>query len=74
MYKGRRSDTEGYSDDPAMWHGFCIQLLEMIAKDLKFTFTIQHVADNQYGISHEVDGITKWNGMIGELLEKVIFL
>ncbi|XP_033635111.1 glutamate receptor ionotropic, kainate 2-like [Asterias rubens] len=46
------------------FEGYCIDLLELIAKDIGFKYEIQLVEDGNYGA--EVDGT--WNGMIGELI------
>lgn len=47
--------------------GFCIDLLNEIAKKLEFKYEISQVADAQYGA--EVNGT--WNGMVGELINWV---
>ncbi|XP_033111554.1 glutamate receptor ionotropic, delta-2-like isoform X2 [Anneissia japonica] len=44
--------------------GFCIELIQKIAKDLEFEYTIYDVPDKQYGV-REKDG--KWNGLIGQV-------
>ena len=49
------------------FEGYCIDLLELIAKDIGFKYEIQLVEDGNYGA--EVDGT--WNGMIGELISGV---
>ena len=50
------------------YEGYNIDLIDAIAKELKFNYTIQIVADSQYG--KKLDNGT-WNGMIGELLSQV---
>ena len=55
-------------DGKISYEGFCIDLLEQLAKMLRFTYKIYPSPDGQYG------GITEngiWNGMIGELVNKV---
>ena len=47
--------------------GFCIEMLEKIAKLTNFTYTIKLVDDGFHGAY--VNG--KWNGMLGELIDKV---
>ena len=49
------------------YEGYCIDLLELIAKDIGFKYEIQLVEDGNYGA--EIDGT--WNGMIGELISGV---
>ena len=55
-------------DGTISYEGFCIDLFEQLAKMLHFTYEIYHSPDGQYG------GITEngtWNGMMGELVNKV---
>ena len=47
--------------------GFNKDLLDILSKDLGFTFTLKEVDDGRYGI--KAGG--KWNGMIGEVVDKV---
>ncbi|KAF8362438.1 glr-4 [Pristionchus pacificus] len=46
------------------YEGFCIDLLEEMAKDLEFNYTIVEVVDGTYGIEDESG---RWNGIIGVL-------
>ncbi|CAF1305855.1 unnamed protein product, partial [Didymodactylos carnosus] len=50
--------------------GYCIDLLQKLAKNLSFAFTVHLVADNKYGAleAEGNDPVKKWNGMVGELL------
>ena len=51
-----------------LYEGFSIDLFKELAKMLRFTFKIYPSPDGQYG------GITEngtWNGMMGELVNKV---
>ena len=55
-------------DGTISYEGFCIDLFEHLAKMLHFTYEIYLSPDGQYG------GITEngtWNGMMGELVNKV---
>ena len=55
-------------DGTISYEGFCIDLLKQLAKMLHFTYEIYPSPDEQYG------GVTEngtWNGMMGELLNKV---
>ena len=49
------------------YKGFCIDLLDKIAKICNFTYKIKLVDDGFHGSF--VNG--KWNGLIGELIDKV---
>lgn len=55
----------------ARFRGFCMELLDLLSRELGFTFAVELVKDGKYGDSN--DG-GKWNGMIGELLRNVGFL
>ena len=55
-------------DRTIYYEGFCIDLIEELAKMLHFTYEIYPSPDGQYG------GITEngtWDGMMGELVNKV---
>jgi len=56
----------------ARFKGFCIDLLKEIAKMLKFDYVIKLVDDNKYGAPVGLNG--EWNGMVGELIDKVGYL
>ncbi|XP_071954989.1 glutamate receptor ionotropic, kainate 2-like [Antedon mediterranea] len=49
------------------YEGYCIDLLEEIAKSIKFDYKIALVPDGDYG-TENVDG--NWSGMVGELVKK----
>lgn len=51
------------------YKGYCIDLLDELAKNLKFTYEIYLSPDGMYGA--ELENGT-WNGMIGELVGKVM--
>ena len=53
------------------FYGYCIDLLDNIQKILKFEYSIYEVPDGQYG---NMDEKMNWNGMIKELIDKVIGL
>ncbi|KAI6199349.1 Protein CBR-GLR-7 [Aphelenchoides besseyi] len=55
---GGPSETFGFQ-------GYCIDLIEMIRKELKFTYELYLVPDGKFG-SMEQTG--NWNGMIGQLV------
>ncbi|GIY42642.1 glutamate receptor ionotropic, kainate 3 [Caerostris extrusa] len=50
----------------ARYEGFCIDLIDHLAKLLGFKYIIKEVADRAYGIKNETG---HWNGMIGNSLE-----
>ncbi|GFR03456.1 glutamate receptor ionotropic, kainate 2 [Trichonephila clavata] len=52
----------------ARYEGFCIDLIDHLAKLLGFKYIIKEVADRAYGIKNETG---HWNGMIGELIGDV---
>jgi len=49
--------------------GLCIKLLEYLATNLQFTYSLHLVADGLYGDMNPETSV--WNGIIGELLDKV---
>jgi hypothetical protein len=51
------------------FEGFCIDLLEKIAKLCNFTYEIRQVNDGQHGSFSFITN--KWNGIVGEIIEKV---
>ncbi|XP_055342806.1 glutamate receptor-like isoform X2 [Paramacrobiotus metropolitanus] len=51
----------------ARFEGFCVDLLEKIARLANFTYEIKLVNDSLYG---RIDSQGNWNGMIGELIRK----
>lgn len=53
----------------ARYEGFSVDLIDAIAKDLKFKYEIYLVKDNNYG---NLDKKTnEWNGLVKELLDRV---
>ena len=50
------------------YEGFCVDLLEEIAKKVGFKYEIRLVKDDNYG-AQTADGT--WNGMVGELIRDV---
>ena len=49
------------------YEGYCIDILNALASELKFTYEIEPCSDGAYGAV--VNG--RWNGMIGDLKRKV---
>lgn len=54
-------------DGSVVYSGFCVELLQRLAGNLKFSFDIHESLDGQYG--QEKNG--QWNGMIRELIDGV---
>ncbi|GFW48776.1 hypothetical protein TNCV_4243561 [Trichonephila clavipes] len=48
------------------YEGYCVDLIEAIADDLKFQYKIKEVDDGSYG---RKDDLGEWNGMIRELID-----
>ena len=65
----RNSFNNETYDKNDIYEGYCIDLLKKISKLANFTYEIKLVEDGFHGSL--VNG--KWNGMIGELVEKVSF-
>ena len=55
-------------DGAISYEGFCIDLLKQLTKMLNFTYEIYLSPDGQYG---EITQKGTWNGIIGELVDKV---
>ncbi|XP_046574773.1 glutamate receptor ionotropic, NMDA 1-like isoform X1 [Haliotis rubra] len=51
--------------------GYCMDMLQEIAKQVNFTFTIHLSHDGLYGSFERHNGskVKRWNGMVGELLD-----
>lgn len=50
------------------YEGYCVELMDRIAKNLSRKYVIQLVKDEKYG---NVEENGRWNGMVGELLNDV---
>ncbi|XP_071955218.1 glutamate receptor ionotropic, kainate 2-like [Antedon mediterranea] len=50
------------------YEGYCIELLDYLAQMLDFEYNLTLVEDGNYGILDPKTG--KWNGMVGELIDK----
>ena len=64
-------------DDGTPWigndkfEGFCADLAERVAHEVGFEYIIRLVRDSKYGARMEGG---KWNGMVGELTQRVLML
>ena len=52
----------------ARFEGYCVEMLEEIAKIVNFTYEIHIVKDQKYGAQDKETGV--WSGMVGELFRK----
>lgn len=68
MYKTPEIEKEKPRCGKENFKGFCIDLAEKIAADLKFNYNICLVSDGKYG--ERLNNGT-WNGVIGELTKNV---
>lgn len=59
---------EKNEDGSYSYEGYCIDLLNELARNLKFTYEIYVSPDGMYGAETE-NGT--WNGMIGEIVNEV---
>jgi len=59
---------EENEDGSYSYEGYCIDLLNELARNLKFTYEIYVSPDGMYGAQTE-NGT--WNGMIGEIVNEV---
>ena len=59
---------EKNEDGSYSYEGYCIDLLNELARNLKFTYEIYVSPDGMYGA--ELENGT-WNGMIGEIVNEV---
>lgn len=56
----------------ARFFGFCVDLLEMIAKQVGFDYILDLVPDNKYGAQDPVT--LEWNGIVEQLIKHVSLL
>lgn len=52
------------------YEGYCKDLADLIADNLKISFVIKLVNDSAYG-GKDASSPVGWNGMVGELIRKV---
>ncbi|XP_050440988.1 glutamate receptor ionotropic, kainate 2-like isoform X2 [Adelges cooleyi] len=58
--------TKNYTGN-ARFYGFCVDLLEMIAKQVGFDYILDLVPDNKYGAQDPVT--LEWNGIVEQLIK-----
>lgn len=49
--------------------GFCVDVLEMVARDVGFDYILDLVPDRKYGAKDSQTG--EWNGMVAQLMKYV---
>lgn len=54
------------------FYGFCVDLLERVARDVGFDYILDLVPDKKYGARDAETG--EWNGMVLQLMQHVSFL
>ena len=59
-------NTSGACRGNACFYGYAIDLLDRLASELKFTYTLYEVRDKKYGSMNEYT--REWNGMVKELI------
>lgn len=72
MNTSDKSFSDHHVDENAMFEGFCIDVLQLIAKMVGFQYSIKLVPDGKYGVYDLETG--EWNGIVRELMDKVSFL
>lgn len=53
------------------FYGYCVDLIKDIQAIMGFEYELYEVPDGKYG---NMDSKMNWNGMIKELMEKVLFI
>lgn len=53
-----------------VFEGYCKDLADLIADQLKFNYTLKLVNDSKYG-GQDPNTQAGWNGMVGELIRQV---
>ncbi|CAF1037279.1 unnamed protein product, partial [Didymodactylos carnosus] len=57
-----------FPNGTVQFEGYCIDMLNHIAKELNFNYSLRVVSDGNYG--KEEDSTGKWTGIIGELVDR----
>ncbi|XP_045135403.1 ionotropic receptor 25a-like isoform X2 [Portunus trituberculatus] len=64
LKKGAAESEAMLSTDPNDYVGYCVDLAERLAKEMKFDYDFRFPKDGQYGVRQK-DGT--WNGLVGDL-------
>ena len=51
------------------FYGFCVDILDLIARDVGFDYILDLVPDRKYGAQDPFSG--EWNGMVAQLMKYV---
>lgn len=65
----KNATTGQHHEGNDRFEGFCVDMLDQIARDLGFNYTIKLVDDGQFGAPSGDTG--EWTGMVKELMDKV---
>ena len=68
MLREDHTEDKVYKDPNDKYTGYCAEMAEALARELKIPFEIRPVKDGKYGSKDEND---TWNGMVGELVRNV---
>ncbi|XP_031357209.1 glutamate receptor ionotropic, kainate 2-like isoform X3 [Photinus pyralis] len=49
------------------FYGFCIDVLEIVAREVGFVYLVELVPDRKYGVKNPTTG--EWNGMVAQLMQ-----
>lgn len=64
----RKADEGVMLEGNARYEGYCVDLINRIAQNLKFKYELEVIADGQYGSLKPETG--KWNGLVKHLLDR----
>lgn len=53
----------------ARFYGFCVDILDSVAKQVGFEYILDLVPDRKYGAKDPITG--EWNGMVAQLMKHV---
>lgn len=59
------------NDSTIEFYGYCVDLINDIQNIMNFEYELYEVPDGKYG---NMDARMNWNGMIRELIEKVVLI
>ncbi|KFM68237.1 Glutamate receptor 1, partial [Stegodyphus mimosarum] len=68
MYK--RAEPGDVLEGNDVFEGYCKDLADLVAENLKINYSLRLVNDSAYG-GQDPNSPVGWNGMVGELIKKV---
>lgn len=68
----RRNHSNDGFEEGAVYEGFCIDLLRLVARHVGFEYRLALVPDGKYGVLDPKTG--EWNGIVRQLIDKVIHI